>query len=344
MNQISQFNTQSNKSNKPDNCDTKTGVNNNNNNNTPRTKIINLSHRTDRKERITALFNRHKIKDYDFVEAVDGTKLNLTYDIYSLFKNNDFGNRRCFIGCALSHYQLWQQLVSSNEYPYYIIYEDDVQIEPEFTDRLERLQRDIVATTDILFLGSSTRINDNGLKRETTSSGFSAPLNKDKYIGGFFGYIITRQGANKMLEYISKNGIRHGIDYLVKVVPNLECITAQPHIVFSEAVYKGSQNQDSNIQLDTSSFNFNTVVDLNAWEFHKGVDMLGNDIRFVGRHAVSDIAARAFFMPECVAFNTLGFLKSATTTLTTSIYFSEEDGVYVRRCSQIQGGLLLGMP
>jgi GR25 family glycosyltransferase involved in LPS biosynthesis len=294
-------------------------------------KIINLKQRPDRKLKMTELFNKHRIPDYEFVEAVDGTTLALTYDIYNLFKGNDFGNRRCFIGCALTHYRLWEQLVASN-HNQYIIFEDDIQIEPEFGDKLARLQKCITPTTDMLFLGYSTPIIDNCLKRETSDTGI-APLNRNKYIGGFFGYIITRTGATKLLNYISQNGIQHGIDYLVKVIPDLNCITAQPHIVYSEIVHVGSANQDSNIQLDMSSFDFNEVFNSREnWEFIIKQDSMGHDISFVGRQSIDKYIARAFFTPSCVAFNTLGFFKdSITRPLVTSPYFKDCDGIYIKK-------------
>ena len=294
-------------------------------------KIINLEKRPDRKENMIKLFAKHRIENYEFVSAVDGVTLKLTQDIYNLFKHNDFGNRVCFIGCALSHYSLWKQLLESNQ-NMYLIFEDDIQIEPGFGEKLEQLKKDITDTTDILFLGSSTQVSNESIKKESLTLGvLSAPLDLSTYIGGFFGYIITRAGATKMLEYISKNGIRHGIDYLVKVIPNLNCITAKPHIVFSEVVYNGSANQDTNIQLNTDSFNFNEITNADNWEFHEGTDMTGNDITFSGRKSVDELMALAYFMPDCVAFNTLGFFKNKLTNLTKSPYFGAKDGVYSKK-------------
>ena len=299
-------------------------------------KIINLEKRADRKEAMIKLFSKHRIEDYEFVSAVDGTTLTLTQDIYYLFKNNDFGSRVCFIGCALSHYALWKQLATSDQ-DRYLIFEDDVQIEPGFNDKLVQLQKDITDTTDFLFLGSSTQASKEFTKREVLTTGvLTAPLSMGDYIGGFFGYIITKAGAIKMLDFISKCGIRHGIDYLVKVVPGLNCLTAQPHIVFSEVVHNGSANQDSNIQLNLDCFHFEEIINEDNWEFHKGVDMTGNDISFIGRKPRNDLMVTAHFTQGCVAFNTLGFFKNKLTNLTKSPYFGESDGVYVRKQQVVQ--------
>lgn len=299
-------------------------------------KIINLEKRTDRKETMIKLFTKHRIEDYEFVKGIDGATLKLTQDIYYLFKNNDFESRVGFIGCALSHYALWKQLVTSDQ-DKYLIFEDDVQIEPGFNDKLEQIQKDITNTTDFLFLGSSTQPSKESSKRDVLTNGLlTAPLSMSDYIGGFFGYIITKAGAIKMLDFISKSGIQHGIDYLVKVVPGLNCLTAHPHIVFSDVVYCGSANQDSNIQLNLDCFNFEEITNTYNWEFHKGVDMTGNDITFTGRKPYNDMMTIAHFTPDCVAFNTLGFFKNKLTNLTKSPYFGENDGVYVRKSLQVK--------
>jgi GR25 family glycosyltransferase involved in LPS biosynthesis len=294
-------------------------------------KIINLARRIDRKDKMNALFQRHRITNYDFVEAVDGSELQLTHEIYMLFKGNDFGNRKGFIGCAMSHYALWLQLVQSNDSKY-IIFEDDIQIEPEFADRLKKVQNEITDKTDILYLGLSTYDQNDPMKRATIENTLSSPLNKASYIGGFFGYIITRKGATTLLEYISKNGIRHGIDYLPKIMPTLNCIVAQPNIVFSDVVHIDTVNQDSNIQLDYSTFDFDEVTkSSDDWVFVSGKDIIGNDIFHAGYKQQNEYFERAYFTPSCVAFNTLGFFKHTIGDFVSSPYFKSTDGIYVRK-------------
>lgn len=294
-------------------------------------KIINLARRTDRKEKMNKLFQKHRITNYEFVEAVDGSSLQLTYDVYMLFKRNDFGNRKGFIGCAMSHYALWLQLVQSNDSKY-IIFEDDIQIEPEFADRLKNIQTEITDKTDILYLGLSTYDQNDPMKRATIANALSSPLNRASYIGGFFGYIITRKGAATLLEYISKNGICHGIDYLPKIMPSLNCIVAQPNIVFSDVVHVDTVNQDSNIQLDLSTFDFDAIQKSKEdWEFVSGKDIIGNDLFHAGYKTPGEYFERAYFTPSCVAFNTLGFFKHTLGELTASPYFKSTDGVYIKK-------------
>ena len=73
------------------------------------------------------------------------------------------------------------------------------------------------------------------------------PLNKNLYIGGYFAYSINKNGAKNMVDYIQTNGIKHGIDYLNKIINNLESYECQPQLVFSEWNEAGKKI-DSDIQ------------------------------------------------------------------------------------------------
>jgi hypothetical protein len=83
-------------------------------------KIVNLEKRLDRKNNIINLFEKENITNYEFFKAIDGTILKPTLELKELFKGNDFGNRRGVIGCALSHYYLWLELLNDKENDYYI--------------------------------------------------------------------------------------------------------------------------------------------------------------------------------------------------------------------------------
>ena len=40
---------------------------------------------------------------------------------------------------------------------------------------------------------------------------------------------------------------------------------------------------------------------------------------------------KALKTPNCVAFNTLGFFKNKSDNLTTSPYFKDNDGIYIKK-------------
>jgi len=295
-------------------------------------KIINLKRRPDRKEKTIKLLNEHKLTNYKFIEAIDGSTLEFTHDIYKLFKGNDFGYRKGFIGCALTHYNLWKKLVNSYD-DYYIIFEDDIT---SFSDKFDIKIKEVVKSThenkdfEIIFMGHSVfpQYENETTQKIDNNEMCMIRLDRNKYIGGFFGYIITKNGAKKMLNYIEKNGIKHGIDYLIKINPEINCFNIQPHIIYSKYVHFGTENKDSDIQLSVDSFN---ISNADEWIFYPKLDSGGNDIKFVGKKTVEEYMEEAFFDNNCVAFNTLGFFKHAVEKLETSQYFKETDGLYVKK-------------
>lgn len=96
--------------------------------------VVNLKKRSDRKDNIINIFKSANFKkNYLFYKAFDGSEISETLEITELFKINDFGSRKGFIGCALSHYNIWIDLLKDELCKYYIIFEDDITLCNNFT-------------------------------------------------------------------------------------------------------------------------------------------------------------------------------------------------------------------
>lgn len=294
-----------------------------------RTLVVNLVRRPDRKEQMQVAFRECGVseEEIEFFEAVDGKELTNTSEIITLFAGNDFGSRRGFFGCALSHYRIWQRLATDASCGYYIIYEDDIRFCENYAARIREAQEYFVDNNiDIMMLGYTQ--TDQLARFRHTASRF-APLDRSKYLGGTFGYIISKRGAKAYLDFISENGIRHGIDYLLKLLPeNLRMVSVHPHIVYSEWAQSPSSNVDSDIQYSGDSVNL-----LDGWDFYVGLDHIGDDIRFVGKKSPELILREAIRHPDGVGFNTLGFIKSRVDveSLVSSQWFGNSDGIFIRR-------------
>ena len=295
--------------------------------------IVNLKRRPDRKTAMDSLMTAHGITGYHFYEAVDGLELQWSPELLRLFADNDFGSRRGVLGCALSHYRLWQQLASVSSLAgeqQYVILEDDITVRPDFKERLEAVVS-YAATNpvDILFLGHHCWNEADRDLGGAPDKNPTIPFQAEKYVGGTFGYLITKRGAAAYLDYMKENGIRHGIDMLVKkLLPSTTRIeVAAPHIVLSEWDRPSiGKPVDTDIQGDRRSLSLKE-----GWTFHPGLDSIGGDICFIKKQPVELLMKACLDISGSVAFNTLGFVKSSVALpLVGSPYFGTGDGLYIR--------------
>ena len=315
-----------------------------------RTYCINLERRQDRKDYMIELFKKEGFDNYQFYKAIDGQQLEPSYFIYNLFKDNDFAYRKGFIGCALSHYYIWKELMDS-EYDFFIIYEDDINFTDDYKKKLDKVLRSTDFTEcDYLLLGyhmfkdKREQYKDiyDVVKEETDV----CMLNRGLYIGSAFSYIVTRIGVSKILHYIDQNGIKYGFDYMVGRIPNLNMYETQPHLCFSEWVDKLSSNVDSDIQKDFDIFDFNKMISeiKNNYYFYQYLDFPGNDTVFIPNKTKEDLFLLSLEHPNSVAFNTLGFFKSKVdiNKLEPTVYFlssrnsynysfEEREGIFIRK-------------
>jgi len=302
--------------------------------------VVNLKKREDRKNDIINLFSELNLYPYFFYEAVDGNKIELTLEIKNLFDGNDFKYRKGVIGCALSHYNIWLDLLNDKTHDYYIIFEDDIYINKniDFLKNFE-LCKDYIKKNeliDLLFMGfhkSNQNLNfDNNSYGNINFIPFEYNLFN---IGGSFSYIITKNGANKIIDYIHKNNIKHGIDYMFKIIPDFNIIMTKPSIILSEWMQKLTDNVDSDIQKDFNCFNINFLYDYNNYIFYKGYDQINNDIKYYRTDRLQDLFIECNKLDDLSdGFNTLGFFKNKIDKdrecLVKSAWFGENDGIFIK--------------
>jgi len=229
-------------------------------------KMINLKRREDRKKDMIEKLNKVNIQDLDLIEAVDGLALEPTFELAQLFKGNDFANRKGVIGCALTHYYLWQNLLEDTEHEYYLILEDDCTFTDDFGERVKELDSEF-KTNDMLLLGYQMHERHRQQLKDVYESNNSSntkwnicALNNTIFIGGFFAYTINKQGAQRMCDYIEMNGIKHGIDYLIKINPSIESKELRPQIAFSDWHEAGTKVIDTDIQNNLETLDFSKLV------------------------------------------------------------------------------------
>lgn len=308
------------------------------------TKIvcINLERRPDRKAEMTKMFDTNGIKNYRFFKAFDGLNLDLSNPQLSFFKHDySTTRRRAVVGCALSHYNVWIELLDDPNYEYYVILEDDVRLAENFNKHLETYVNGMSVLTPILFLGMSVTLDNYAASRniyEYSTAYNIGPLTREYFTGGLFGYVISKTGAKMMLNYININGIKRAIDYVV-FDSNVKLYETSPHIVFTDSVQDSVHYVDSDIQRD---FNEIEISDLHTennhifddYDFYPSVDSFGQDIMqcYCDIKKLKEIADS---MQDCVAFNTYGWLKFDVSTEYKFIYLRNKyyspDGLYIKK-------------
>jgi len=248
--------------------------------------VINLAHRKDRME----LFEKNHpyLKGlYQRFDAINGRTLDLTTDIQYLFRNNLFGWKKSIMGCALSHYRLWQKIASGQLGERVLILEDDVYFNADFIEKWNKMVEHIPAGSDLLFLGGLLPTNIWVLPKVTEPVNDSfAKIAKNSLFGGSpkrychfcaYSYILTTAGAMKLCDKISNTGITMPIDnYMLNYdertfslyfsTPFLSKSTQFTDINYINGNYDSNDIQayDSDIMNNTLRFNNQEIADAKA--------------------------------------------------------------------------------
>lgn len=294
-------------------------------------KVVNLERREDRKVNTVSKLHSADINKFDIFKAIDGSLLEKDFKDAELFIGNDFGSKRGVIGCALSHYYLWKELIEDVDNDYYIIFEDDFDYSDTFKQQYENIYNRL-NEKELVFLGYSMFEKSRQPVKEIYNNNninvLIEPLNKDLYIGGTFGYSINKIGAKKLIDYINNNGIKHGIDYLIKITPNLNCYETKPHLLFSDWNENGKAI-DSDIQNIFNPIELPVINTNDQYEFFKGYDQNGFDKLFnSNKKTVENIVSKS---NDIAGYNTLGFIKTGVIFLSKSKYFSDNDGIFINK-------------
>jgi alpha(1,3/1,4) fucosyltransferase len=241
--------------------------------------VINLDRRPDRMEKLFS--HNPELKDrVQRFSAYDGRKLKLTPTIARLFKPHDFLWKKAIMGCALSHLELWWQLV--NEKPdieNYLILEDDVKLQKGWEERWNAAAPHIPEDYDVIYLGGILPPNRQAFEtvKEKVNPYFSkvAPNSifgqtpPNRYFHWCnYSYILSRKGAMKIIESLmERDGYYTSADHMV-----CNRIDKLNHYFLDPLVTGCYQDDDPKYQ--TSAFNnFNRVDGFDS-------DLWNNDERF----------------------------------------------------------------
>lgn len=174
--------------------------------------VLNMEKRPERLEHFHAECERvgFKPNNLQVFNAVDGTNIPHTDDrlnyIKRLLKPGE-------IGCALSHFEMWRDIVK-NDYKYALILEDDVVFNDNFVENLNSLMGDLPLGTWIVQIGVLHSHTSGQTPPSSVELTKSVSIGK-KYNPGTFSYILSKEGATQLIQEIEKNGIKIGIHHVM---------------------------------------------------------------------------------------------------------------------------------
>lgn len=242
--------------------------------------LINLARRPDRIQKFKMNHESSWTKQVCLCPAYDGKQIKMTPAIARLFAPNDFLWKKAIMGCALSHLSLWLSL--AQEQPCcenYLILEDDVKFQPGWLSLWEEAAKDIPEDYDVLYLGGVLPPNRGMFQKllEPVNSHWArvAPnqiFNQQTPTRYFhfcnYSYILSRKGAQKILEGFQKFGGYHtSADHMI-----CNRIEDMKHYVLIPQV--AGCYQDDDPKYASSVFNdFNRVDSFDS-------DLWNNDERF----------------------------------------------------------------
>jgi GR25 family glycosyltransferase involved in LPS biosynthesis len=181
---------------------------------------INLKHRTDRWDSFNAqpeMVNFKAVHELERFDAVNGSTVNIKKDERislrtkrnierALRRDHEELDSAGGVGCYLSHTGVWKKFLERSE-PYAIILEDDAEIPLGFTATLHKAMRSATLLPDVpdVWFFSPTRsgrwfYEGKGVPYPADQSQYKVGPWITKACGYFTGYLISRRGAERLLE------------------------------------------------------------------------------------------------------------------------------------------------
>jgi GR25 family glycosyltransferase involved in LPS biosynthesis len=215
---------------------------------------LNLSKRTDRKEKMEIEFkkSRHNISRF---EAVDGTKITNLDGFKGTIKNSEKKQYATY----LSHLNMLK-LANNNKWESVLIFEDDITLSSDFDSRLDYLMKLLPKDWKIVYLGFNGQPN-------TSLTKINKWVYSVKNVYGCFGMLINGNFLNEFINKIETN--KTVIDEVIRTVilTNYTCYAFIPFLLYVNDDYSDLWNKHRVItpikNLYLPQVNFNNEYEIN---------------------------------------------------------------------------------
>ena len=184
------------------------------------------------------------------------------------------------VGCLMSHVKMYIELIYS-DYDIFCILEDDITFTPNFDKKFLHLYNQLKNVNwDLVYIGHHIRnINNKDVEFHKGNLPIIEKVNTHKSflksLGGTTGYLITKEGAQKLLDFISLYGATNCIDTLQQKSANImDVFYITPHLIYSDC-FDNNNSIDTDIQRDITSLSISYEEKLkNEFEFYSGMNLL----------------------------------------------------------------------
>jgi len=216
--------------------------------------------------------------------AVDGLRLSPGLQLFKLFEGNDFRWASGYVGCCISHIDIWTEFLNRDEDLLFVL-EDDVTLRHDFVKRFKKLLTSLDDSWDVIFLGyhrPPTRPKKITFRARNAVEEFckgpllgslTAPTGHvwleavtrrkalRRSIGGTFAYLLNREGCRVLLEFIDRRGLPNAIDTMIqKSADELRVFYCSPRLVFSELYAPGLKDSDVQDQSDLVPMDVDKII------------------------------------------------------------------------------------
>lgn len=171
------------------------------------TVVVNLKRRPDRLQNFNQRYKNQGTMPLTRKCAIDGKLLKSNSTFQKYFSKNTTTLRSGEIGCFLSHFEIWLDMIKRG-LPFCCIYEDDVLFTSEYDAKLNVLLKELPRDFFIMYLGG--RFNDNHTTKNATHVSnnivtFDTMINNKDQDRTTHAYIISLQCARLYCDEIQNN-------------------------------------------------------------------------------------------------------------------------------------------
>ena len=207
--------------------------------------------------------------------------------------------------------------------------------DPEYQESLKKIYKMLKPGGLFCFTCASTNRPEHGTARTNPKASLGTIGELDDMVNYYKN--LTEKDLHKALNlpesFSAWNTYYNAISrdlYFVGIKKTIEEETRPQSL--QEYRAPGVANTTSYIEKEYKILDLYPHINVNDWIFHPGCDSGNNDIKRIGRMPYENQLITADATAKCVAFNTLGFLKShITLPFITNKWMAAPHGLYVKK-------------